>query len=155
MQKPRNHSLNQIRAMPAYRVVCWGVIAAMGVLIAGCAHPSLHDVQLDQRAEMAKAKSAPSAFRWNNQGIYINHKAVTYRPGVGSVSVNVNAAPVGGALAHLVALHHYSLFFSGSASPDTRITTNISETSLIGAVRQMAQAAGYCAIIHPKARRSG
>lgn len=153
MQKLLNYSVNNTRTVSISKTVRWSVIAAIGIALAGCAQPGLHSVQLAQHAEVAKSKNTPNTFHWNNQGIYINHRAVTYHPGAGSVSVNVNAAPVGGALAHLVALHHYSLFFSGSASPDTKITANISGSSLIGAVRQMAQAAGYCAIIHPNGRR--
>ena len=153
MQKPRNHTVHAIRSAPVSKVARWSVITALGAALAGCAQPSLHSVQMAQHAEMAKTRNTPNTFRWNDQGIYINHRAVTYHPGAGSVSVNVNAAPVGSALARLVALHRYSLFFSGSASPNTKITANISGSSMIGAVRQMAQSAGYCAIIHPTSRR--
>ncbi|MHB1642012.1 MAG: type II secretion system protein GspD [Acidithiobacillus sp.] len=153
MRKPHHHPLIQAIAMPTPKLVRWCVAMAIGMGLAGCAHPTLHSVQAAQRAEMAKTRSAPDTFQWNSQGIYINRRAVNYHPGAGSVSITVHQAPVGSALARLVALHHYSLFFSGSATPDTKITANIADSSLISAVRQMAQAAGYCAIIHPNARR--
>lgn len=120
--------------------------------LAGCAQPSLTSIQHEQHQILTKTAKTPNV-RWLPNGIYISHRSVDYTPGSGSVTLHLTGAPVGGALANLVDAHGYSLFFSGSASSGTLITADIRKSSMESAVRQMAQAAGYCAIIHPHRKR--
>jgi len=127
------------------------VAVAVALALGGCAQPSLHHVAIQQDHLMQKAETANK-----NVVSIINHQytggyLTRYVNPNDAVTMSVNRAPVG-ALINSVA-KNYSVFFAQGANPEKPVTLSVNGEPRLTAIRYMAQAAGYCAIMDPGSRR--
>ncbi|MBU2734582.1 hypothetical protein HAQ00_02330 [Acidithiobacillus caldus ATCC 51756] len=127
------------------------VATATALALGGCAQPSIHQVaarqtRIVQQAEAAQ-KNRVSVFNTQYTGGYLTN----YVNPQDSVTLSVNRAPVG-ALINSIA-KGYSVFFAQGARPRKPVTLSVNGQGRLTAIREMAQAAGYCAIVDKDQRR--
>ena len=129
------------------------VLAATAAALAlgGCAQPSMHQIAARQShilhtAEAAQ-KNSVAVFHTQYTGGYLTN----YVNPEDSVSMSVNRAPVG-ALINSIA-KGYSVFFAQGANPGKLVTLSVNGQQRLTAIREMAQAAGYCSIVDKDQRR--
>lgn len=124
---------------------------AAAVALGGCAQPSMHQIAARQshilRTAEAAQKNTVSVFHTQYTGGYLTN----YVNPQDSVTMSVNRAPVG-ALINSVA-KSYTVFFAQGARPGKLVTLSINGQQRLTAIREMAQAAGYCAIVDKDQRR--
>jgi len=135
-------------------IIRTSILAAIGIGLAGCAQPSMKTISAQQEALYHKAVSNQSV-----QTVHIMNRAYTggyasqYINPADQVRMSANNSPVGAMVNAIAQQKNYSVFFAQGANPTRTITVSVDGQSTDSAIRTMAEAAGYCAIIQPNARR--
>lgn len=130
------------------------ILAVIGAGLAGCAQPSMKHLASQQEAIYKKAENGQK-----EQSVRIMDKAYTggfssqYINPADQVKMSANDSPVGAMINAIAQQKNYSVFFAQGADPTRTITVSVDGQSTDSAIRTMAEAAGYCAIIQPNSRR--
>lgn len=136
------------------RVLKAAITAAVVAGLAGCATPSMKDMRNQQQKMYEKAVTSQK-----REPVHILNEAYTggttarYINPADQVKMSATDAPIG-AMVNAVAMQQgYSVFFAQGALPTKPITLSVDDQTRLSAIRTMAEAAGYCAIVQPDAKR--
>lgn len=130
---------------------------AAALLLAGCAQPTLTEKARNQTAayvERFNADKTPVSTVKESDQPYVKAVAVEYRPASrGGVSLKLSATPLQMAISTALDRTGYDISYVGKAEPNRTVTLAITNMEFEKAVKEIAYAAGYVAVVDHKARR--
>lgn len=136
------------------------LILAVLVLAAGCATTATPEAAREARDRLLDQSGVTTGSTALGAVVtdrpYVDRTAVPYRTdGARNVSVAVTGAPLGGTIEQIAVPAGYTVAFASGASgasPSTRVSLTLREVSAFEAMRRVAFAAGYVAVIDRSAR---
>lgn len=131
-----------------------GIVCAAALAAAGCASLPEGAARADLEKAARQAREGESARVEVRAEPYMGAAAVEYAPPEeGAVSVRLDAAPMGEALAEIARRAGYAVSLARDVDPGARVTVDTGRVAPERAMREIAFAAGYAAVIDRGERR--
>lgn len=136
------------------KLIC---VIVTGTLTACAADKTLHQKAKDQAAayvDRYKEESASTSTVVESDRPYVKAVAVEHRPAMrGGVSLKVTSAPLQSLLQTVAEQNGYDLAFIGKVDVSKKVTVSLTNQPFERAVKDMAFAAGYVAVVDHRYRK--
>lgn len=131
-----------------------GIVCAAALAAAGCASLPQDAARADLEKAARQARDSEIARVEVRAEPYMGAAAVEYAPPEeNAVAVKLDAAPMGDVIAEIARRAGYAIALAKDVDPGARVTVDIGRASPERAMREIAFAAGYVAVIDKAERR--